>query len=514
MSVQLEPLDHNIVFKPITGSSQEVAIDSRADHTLYFGTRGPGKTATQLMYFRQFVGIGYGSFWKGIIFDKHYKNFNDIISQAKRFFLQFNDCRFLGGTAEVKFVWDSGEELLLRHVKDVSDYQNFHGFEAPFLGWNELTKQSTSDLYDMMMSINRSSFTPKRDTPRLANGDFNTPDKKPLPNIPLKVFSTCNPSGPGRLWVKKRFIDVAKAGELVENKIKVFNPKTQKEEIITKTQIAIFGSYIENIYLDPSYIAELHRLTSNNPNLRKAWLEGSWDGSSGGIFDDLWDSKVHIVSRFKIPSNWFIKRCFDFGNAHPFAVVWIAEANGEEVIFENGAKITFPRGSLIVFSEYYGGEDISTNVGLGLSPKEISENIILRENTMLSQGWIQSMPQPGSADNQIGNINTSDVETIKKRMEDCGVYWTPSDKSKGSRINGLNLMRDMLKCALKNEGRGLYFMRNCVNCLESIPYLPRDEDNQEDCDTSSNDHLYDALRYGVTESLNRCITKLTINYGY
>lgn len=36
-----EIAEHNIVFKPIIGSSQEVAIDSRADHTLFYGTRRP-----------------------------------------------------------------------------------------------------------------------------------------------------------------------------------------------------------------------------------------------------------------------------------------------------------------------------------------------------------------------------------------------------------------------------------------------------------------------------------------
>lgn len=475
---------------------------------------GPGKTATQLMFFRQFVGQGYGSFWKGIIFDKHYKNFNDIISQAKRFFLPFNDCKFLGGTAEVKFVWDSGEELLLRHVKDVADYDNFHGFESPFLGWNELTKHATSDLYNRMMSINRSSFTPVRDTPRLANGEYNTPDKKPLPPIPLKVFSTCNPSGPGRLWVKKMFINVASPGTLVRNDISVFNPRTQKDEIVTKTQIAIFGSFKENIYLPPSYIAELYRLTENNPALHAAWVKGSWDQSSGGAFDDIFDSDIHIVDRFAIPSNWYAKRCFDWGNRHPFAVVWMAESNGEEVYMPDGTTKTFPKGSQIIFHEIYGGEDITTNVGLGKSPKEISAMILEEEMSMMLNEWISEPPDPGAADNQIGNVITSDRDTIKTEMENCGVSWTESDKSKGSRVWGLNLIRNMLKCAIEKEGAGIYFMRHCVNCIETIPNLPLDEDNPEDIDTSCNDHLYDATRYGIVEGSNRLATNIKFKPAY
>jgi hypothetical protein len=42
---------HVVVWEPIPDSSQALALDSRADHTLYTGSRGPGKTDTQLMRF-------------------------------------------------------------------------------------------------------------------------------------------------------------------------------------------------------------------------------------------------------------------------------------------------------------------------------------------------------------------------------------------------------------------------------------------------------------------------------
>jgi hypothetical protein len=66
------------VWTPIPGSSQELAINSRAHITLYAGARGPGKTDTQLMRFRRNVGQGYGAFWRGVIFDREYKNLDDL----------------------------------------------------------------------------------------------------------------------------------------------------------------------------------------------------------------------------------------------------------------------------------------------------------------------------------------------------------------------------------------------------------------------------------------------------
>jgi hypothetical protein len=506
--------DDDVVWRPIPNSSQEIAIDSRADHTLYYGTRGPGKSSTQLMYFRQYVGIGYGSFWNGIIFDRHYKNFKDLIVQSKRFFSKFGDCKFVGGTAEVKWVWETGEELLFRHIKSVDEYENFHGFESPFLGHNELTKQPTGELYDRLMSINRSSFTPKRDTPKNSKGEYLTHDKKPLPPIPLKVFSTCNPSGPGRNWVKRRFIDCCPVGTVFKKEIEVFDPQKQKDVIVTKTQIAIFGSYKENIYLSPGYIAELHELTQNDPHLRKAWLEGSWDGTSGGIIDDLWNAKIHKIDRFKIPKSWYVDRCFDWGSSSPFGVLWVAESNGEEVIREDGTKFFAQKGSLIVIQEWYGGDDFTTNKGLKMSAKDIALGILSREEDLIKQGWIESIPEPGPADNQISNVREVDVETIKKKMEDMGVFWTTSDKSQGSRANGLQLMRDMLQSSITGEGAGLYFMSNCYNCLETIPYIPRDEKNPDDADTESNDHLYDAVRYRILHGANRIAETVPVSYGY
>lgn len=269
------------------------------------------------------------------------------------------------------------------------------------------------------------------------------------------------------------------------------------------TQIAIFGSFKENIYLPAEYIAQLMEDTKNNPHLYKAWIEGSWDGTSGGIVDDLWKNEVHVKPRFRIPSNWHTKRCFDWGSSSPFAVVWIAESNGEDVVMEDGNIFSSQRGSYIVFNEWYGGDDFTTNIGLKMSAKDIAEGIIEIEKNLVADKWVASTPEPGAADNQIGQKREADVETIKKKMEDIGVFWTESDKSKGSRINGLQLIRDMLQSSITGEGAGLYFMQNCDNCIQTIPYIPRDEDHPDDADTESNDHLYDAVRYGVLENKDR-----------
>jgi hypothetical protein len=503
----------NTVWEPIPGSSQELALDTRCSHTLYHGARGPGKTITQLMRFRRNVGIGYGAYWRGIILDKEFKNLGDLVAQSKRFFSKFNDgAKFLSSASEYKWVWPTGEELLFRHAKRPGDYDQFHGHEYPFIGWNELTKQATSYLYDKMMSTNRSSFVPEKHTPKNPKtGAYLTHDGKPLPEIPLEVFSTTNPNGPGHNWVKRRFIDPASSGVVVKKEIPVFNPRTQQEEIVIKTQVAIFGSYRENIYLSPEYVAELESI--DDPNLKRAWLYGDWDVVTGGAFDDVWHKHIHVKPRFYVPYSWRLDRSFDWGSTHPFSVGWWAEANGEEATLQNGDAFCPPPGTLVQLAEWYGTKEIGTNVGLKMSARDIADGIKDREIVMMANGWIQKQPLPGPADNQISNVNDVSVDTIEKMMADRGIRWTKSNKAPGSNAIGLQLMRDRLQNSCRGELPGLYFMDNCRASIAIIPNLPRDEDKPDEVDDSAETHAFDMVKYRVLAGNNHIATSLEISFA-
>lgn len=501
------PNELEFVWKPIPNSSQAIALDTRAQHTLYTGARGPGKTDTQLMRFRRRVGKGYGTFWRGVIFDREYKNLDDLVIKSKRWFYAYNDgAKFLESTSSYKWVWPSGEELLFRAVNRDSDYWDYHGQEFPFIGWNELAKQPTSTLYDTMMSTNRSSFTEK-DWP--INPD--TGQRMHVPPIPLEVFSTTNPYGAGHNWVKRRFIDPAPYGKVLRTVHEVFNPRTQARETIERTQVTIFGSYRENIYLDPQYVMNLEN--EKDKNRRKAWLLGDWDIVAGGAVDDVYERAVHVKPRFKVPPGWLIDRAFDWGSTHPFCVGWFAEANGEEATLPDGRTFCPPPGTLVQIAEWYGTADIGSNTGLKMSADDIAEGIKARERELMAGGWIKRRPAPGPADNQIRDVREIDVDTIEKKMGDKGIHWELSDKSPGSRKNGLQLLRDRLEASNRNEGPGLYFMENCVASTSTIPVLPRDEKKPDDVDTKAEDHAYDMVRYRVLKSSNRAATSIKLSFA-
>lgn len=521
-AVTLQQDRHKIVWAPLAGS-QTLSQSCPANTILFHGTRGPGKTDSQLMRFRRRVGLGYGRFWRGVIFDREYKNLDDLISKSLRWFPEFGDgARFISSKSDYKWTWPTGEELLFRAIKREAEYWGYHGAEFPFIGWNELTKYPTDVLFDMMLSCNRSSFRPQ-DYPVTIDGkryeetgeihllnDWDSDGVEHLlPEIPLEVFATCNPYGAGHNWVKKRFINASAPGRIFKRTINVFNPRTQKREDVVKTQVHLFGSYKENKFLSPEYVAELE--TMSDPNKRRAWLFGDWDVVAGGMFDDVWDRTQNIVAEFRLPKDWKMFHTFDWGSSHPFSVGWWAESDGSDYQLPDGTWKSTVRGDQFRFAEWYGWSGKS-NVGLRMIDVDISKGIIQRELAMGIYGRVL----PGAADSSIWDVlngnsyaaNMLKPVKINGTMYN-GVEFRRSDKSKGSRIAGWEKMRKYIRNAHKQyiklpngvmvpvprEQPGLFVFEGCKCFIDLVPNLPRDEIEQDDVDSEAEDHIGDETRY-------------------
>ena len=510
--MQVKPL--NFGWQYLKGTSQELALSCPADHILLHGTRGPGKTDTQLMRYRSRVGLGYGAFWRGVIFDREYKNLDDLVQKSKRWFNDFGDgAVFLESLSAFKWRWPTGEELLFRVGAKLDDYWSYHGHEYPFIGFNELTKYPNGEFYEAIQSTNRTGFDPERDTPRDSKGNYKTPNGRPLPPIPLELFSTTNPFGAGHAWVKRKFIDISEPGVMTKIVTKIYEPNTKKDIEVTRTQTHIFCHWSENPNLDKKYIAGLAE--QSDENRRNAWFSGSWNINAGGVFADLWHKPTHVIPRFPIPAGWHVDRSFDWGSTHPFSVGWWTEANGEDVEFR-GVTYSFPKGTLIRFFEWYGTANptnLDLNEGLKMSAKDIALGIKEREVALRENGWLHSPIYPGPADNQIRNVNEADTETIEKKMEDKGVQWTSSDKAKGSRVMGVQLFRERLQASALKEGPGVYIMDCCRAFIGTVPDLPRDEKVPDDAATTGPDHIWDETRYRVLASDNRLAKVIKVDFA-
>ena len=294
--------------------------------------------------------------------------------------------------------------------------------------------------------------------------------------------------------------------------INVYNPRIKKEEDIEVSQVAIFGHWKENPYIDPKYLAEL--VSIEDPVKRAAWAEGRIDALMGDAFGDVWNSNIHILPRFKIPKDWYVDRSFDWGSTRPFSVCWWAESNGEEITLSNGKIIQLAAGSLIQIDEWYGTKELGTNKGLRMAAGDVAKGIVEREEKLIKNGWVLGSIHDGPADNSIRDVREIDVDTIEKKMQDNGVSWESSNKSPGSRVNGLEIARERLLAAKRGEEPGLYVMNNCVATINIVPALPRDEDKVDDIDTDAEDHIWDSMRYRVLKGSNRYVTALNVKMAH
>lgn len=466
-------------------AKQTIAFQSKATEILYGGGAGGGKShlirVVAVLLCAEVAGIQIYLFRR--LSDDLYKNH---MEGSGGFFallapwIQVGFAKYNGSKNYVEF-WN-GSKIWLSHCQYEKDLIKYQGPEIHVLLIDELT-HFTEKQYRFLRN-------------RVRLGGLSVPQKL-KDKLPL-ILAGSNPGGVGHNWVKRLFVDNAPPLDCIKmpdsegGLIRQFIPALLEDN----------PTLIEN---DPSYASRLEAL--GDPALVKAMRSGDWNIVAGGAFDDVWSSRL-ILPRFNIPHSWRIDRSFDWGSSHPFSVGWWAEADGTEATLPDNSKFCPPRGSLIRIHEWYGAKEVGTNAGLKLSAKEIADGIKNVEKKLISDGFIYQSPRPGPADNQIRNVVRSDIDTIEQEMEKSGVRWTDSDKSPGSRVNGLELVRSRMKESAKDypENPGLWFMNHCRAAISLIPTLPRDQKKPDDVDTDAEDHIYDEIRYRVLATKREAMT--------
>ena len=432
-----------MIFEPNPGP-QTRFLAATEQEVLYGGAAGGGKSyslvADPVRYFAN-------AHARMLLVRRSTEELRELISVSKQLYPQaIPGIKFM--ERDKTWVAPNGATLWMSYLDRDDDVMRYQGQAFNWIGFDELTQWPTPYAWNYMRSRLRSTK---------ASG------------LPLYMRATSNPGGPGHQWVKKHFIDPSVPDKPFwatdENGEVIKWPKghSREGEPLFKRKF-IPATLFDNPYLseDGMYEANLLSLPEHQ---RRQLLEGDWDINEGAAFPEF-SRRIHVVDPFDIPSNWVRFRACDYGYGSYTGVVWLAVVPGSE--------------QLVVYRELYVSKIIATDLADMILDIERDEKV-----------------RYGVLDSSLWHNRGDTGPSLAEQMIIRGCRWRPADRSKGSRVAGKNELHRRLQVDEFTEEPRLVIFSNCTNLISQLPSIPLDKRNPEDVDTNSEDHLYDALRYGI-----------------
>ena len=431
-----------IIFRPNAGPQTDFLAAPEREVN-FGGAAGGGKTYALLADTLRPVNNGA---YTGIIFRRTNDELREVIQKSYEMYTAaVPGARFRVRDSEWRF--PSGARIWFTYLEQDKDVHRYQGQEFQKISFDEVTQYATPFAWDYMRS-------------RLRSAD---------PTLRLEMRCTCNPGGPGMQWVKKMFVSPAPWGEpfwatnIETGEILRYPPGHTKEGQPLFQRRFIPSRLSDNPYLAESGDYETMLLSLPEDQKRKL-LYGDWDVNEGAAFPE-WNRNIHVVKPFHIPDHWRRFRAGDYGYSSHSGILWFA---------------VHPSGQLIVYREMY---------VKGVVARQLGEDIVNAE--------LEESLQYGVLDSSLWHKRGDNGPSLAAQMLSAGCKWRPSDRSAGSRVAGKNEIHRRLQVDTMTEAPGLVVFDTCTNLIEQMPAIPLDKSNPEDVDTKSNDHLYDALRYGL-----------------
>tara|TARA_R110001632_G_scaffold1624_4_gene7128 strand:- start:4258 stop:5700 length:1443 start_codon:yes stop_codon:yes gene_type:complete len=439
----IEEVHRDIIFEPNPGP-QTSFLAATEQEVLYGGAAGGGKSYSLIADPVRYFSNPHA---RMLIVRRSTEELRELISVSKQLYPRaIPGIKFM--ERDKTWVAPNGSTLWMSYLDRDDDVMRYQGQAFNWIGFDELTQWPTPYAWNYMRSRLRATK---------ASG------------LPLYMRATSNPGGPGHQWVKKTFIDPNTPNKTFwatdENGETIRWPvgHTRENEPLFKRKF-IPATLFDNPYLseDGMYEANLLSLPEHQ---RRQLLEGDWDINEGAAFPEF-NRRVHVSEPYDIPSNWVRFRACDYGYSSYTGVLWFAVVPGSE--------------QLVVYRELYVSKILATDLADMIL--EIEEGEKIRYGVLDSSLW-----------HNRGDTGPS----LAEQMITKGCRWRPADRSRGSRVAGKNEIHRRLQIDDFTEEPRLVIFDHCKNIISQLPSIPLDKKNPEDVDTHSEDHLYDALRYGV-----------------
>ena len=442
-ALDYEEIAREVIFEPNEGPQTDF-LASTEQEVLYGGSAGGGKSYAMVADPVRYLGNPNA---RMLLVRRSTEELRELISVSKQLYPKaIPGIKFM--ERDKTWVAPSGATLWMSYLDRDDDVMRYQGQAFNWIGFDELTQWPTPYPWNYMRSRLRTTR---------ASG------------LPLYMRATSNPGGPGHQWVKKTFIDPSTPSEAfwatdTDSGETICWPKghTKEGEPLFKRRF-IPATLFDNPYLadDGMYEANLLSLPEHQ---RRQLLEGDWDINEGAAFPEF-NRKEHVVEPFDIPSSWVKFRACDYGYGSATGVLWFTVSPSEQ---------------LIIYREMYVSKVTATDLADLILEAEDGEKI-----------------RYGVLDSSLWHNRGDTGPSLAEQMIMKGCRWRPSDRSRGSRVAGKNEIHRRLQMDEFTEEPRMVFFNKCTNTIYQIPDIPLDKNNPEDVDTHAEDHLYDALRYGI-----------------
>lgn len=444
--------ERQFAFTPNPGPQTEF-LSSNESEVLYGGAAGGGKSYAMLADPMRFF---HNPNFVGLLLRRTNDELRELKWESMKIYKKiWSDA--VWKEKDSMWVLPSGAKLWMTYLERDEDVMRYQGQAFCWIGVDELTQYSTPFAWNYLKSRLRST------DPELQKY--------------LRMRATTNPGGPGHHWVKKMFIDPAPAGksfwatdvdtgEILSYPLDYHDPTKAGKPLFKRRFIPAKLKDNPYLYEEGTYERSLMGLPEDQ---RRKLLDGDWSVMEGAAFAEF-NPKYHVCTPFDIPSEWRRFRAADYGYSSPSAVLWIAIDPSYETLY--------------VYRELY---------KKGLTGQALAQEVLSLE--------AEEKVSYGILDSSVWHQRGHDGPSIAEEMIKYGCRWRPSDRGQGSRTAGKNRIHELLKIREFDDGNkipGLVIFDNCRQLIADLPSLPLDPDGKEDIDNrSTNDHTYDALRYGV-----------------
>ena len=433
----------NVLFKPNEGPQTEFLAASERE-VLYGGSAGGGKSYAMLADPLRYMGHPQFS---GLLLRHTTEELRELIFKSQELYPKiWPGIKW----SERKMQWTapSGARLWMSYLDRDEDVLRYQGLAFSWIGFDELTQWATPYAWNYMRSRLRSTAT----------------------DLPIFMRATTNPGGRGHHWGKKMFIDPSPynrsfdATDIDTTEVLRYPAGHSKAGKPLFKRRFIPARLSDNPYLANAgdYEAMLLSLPEQQ---RRQLLQGDWDIKEGAAFTEF-DRHVHVIEPFNIPNNWVKFRACDYGYGSYSGVLWFAVAPNEQIV---------------AYRELYVSKVLATDLADMIMDLEAEDGNI----------------KYGVLDSSLWHKRGDTGPSLAEQMISKGCRWRPSDRSRGSRVAGKNEIHRRLQIDEFTEEPRLVFFNTCTNTISQLPSIPLDKKNPEDVDTKSEDHLYDALRYGI-----------------